>query len=832
MAVMFPKVGPQNTGSIWAEPDVYWRLAKQLSNEFTVIHSLPWLASVAKEIDGRPVPTGEIDFLVLHQNLGILAVDVKGGIVTHNGTEFVYKRTGEKIDPIRQVRRGIHALAKWLHGSGAGSWRIGYCILFPDSEMSESIPIALIDHTVNPTQPIVLDIRHLNNLGTHIQQVMLYWQQSLEIWPIKKQKLQKLIDVIVPSSDYTPCWQTRINNDLVTWLQLTPEQAKCLNKISQETRSVVTGFPGTGKTLLLIEHARRLSKSGQKVLVITYNSLLAKHIRDELSNIGVEVCTFHEQCRRAARITGNPIPIPSDSFIQKMTDQEWYSTTGPNALQQALNAHKLPNYDYLVVDEGQVLHIDWWQILVKWFDKKSIVVFCDSTQVFKFENSTFPEEIAVIINAKSPYTLTINLRSPRTIFERILQVKSIEYQQFCPRPLEPDTLSEIVVEDMDSALQKVVNKSFEEGVSKQSIVILNTVYGAQKEGSYLGIKIFSASKFRGLESPVVIIWAGLRSDETSLFCAYTRATSRCIVIYNAVGILKGNYKTFGQTILESDKTGNIQKEASSKLTSVIFNDQGFDLISAANKTINLYWCSNWNGWIIYPRESDQIARLMWTYHLIITANFPVCVWDAYDTGSLKYFQAVKQLGELSYRLCNPAFCSNCEVITPFVSIMSTFGNEVNECTVCSYERDSIELNEIRIQTEFDSILAPGSQALNSDKKKLSIFLMTLGIWNTIAEEQRQEFNSYVPVSSGTIGYNVAHLLILTDILKIQEKEDKTLQLDEMATRYRAKWCPDLVKRIDEKSWRKMVAHGLNTWSQHKVINKIARGVYERTVECK
>ncbi|MFO0210319.1 MAG: NERD domain-containing protein, partial [Pseudanabaena sp.] len=251
MAKMFPKASPQNTGSTRAEPDLYWRLSKNLSDEFTVIHSLPWLASVSKEIDGRSVPTGEIDFLILHRELGILAVEVKGGIFTHDRTEFVYKRTGQKIDPIRQVRRGTHALAQWLHESGAGSGRIGYCIFFPHSEMREAIPIALIDRTVNPPQSIVLDINALNDIGRSIQDVMIYWKKALGSWSLNEQQFQKLVDVILPSSDYTPCWETRIKNDIVTWLQLTPEQVACLKKIEKETRLVVTGFAGTGKSLLL-----------------------------------------------------------------------------------------------------------------------------------------------------------------------------------------------------------------------------------------------------------------------------------------------------------------------------------------------------------------------------------------------------------------------------------------------------------------------------------------------------------------------------------------------------------------------------------------------------
>jgi hypothetical protein len=62
MAIMYPKNGPVKNDSYIAEPTVYKALATQLSDEFIVIHSIPWLAQVAKEIDGRNVPTGEIDF--------------------------------------------------------------------------------------------------------------------------------------------------------------------------------------------------------------------------------------------------------------------------------------------------------------------------------------------------------------------------------------------------------------------------------------------------------------------------------------------------------------------------------------------------------------------------------------------------------------------------------------------------------------------------------------------------------------------------------------------------------------------------------------------------
>ncbi len=816
MARMFPTDSPQDTGSRTAEPIVYRRLKEQLSDEFVVIHSLPWLASVAKEIDSRSVPTGEIDFLILHQNLGILAIEVKGGIFTYNRTEFVYKRTGQVIDPVRQVRRGVHALAKLLHESGAGSWRIGYCLIFPESEMQEAIPISLIDFTVQPPQPIVFDISDLNNLGTNIQDVMTYWKKSLSTWQITKKQFEKLIDVLLPSADYTPCWQTRINNDIVTWLQLTPEQTGCLNKITQENRLVVTGFPGTGKTLLLIEHVRRLSKSGEKALVLTYNSLLAKRLRGELSDTGTEVYTFHDQCRQAAKLTGNLIPTSNESSKSEI-DKEWYSTTASNVLQQALDEQKLAIYDSLVIDEGQVFHISWWDILTRWFEGKQITAFCDSTQVFSFEKLALPIKIAETINAKT-YALTINLRSPRTVFDRVTRVVSSEYQQSCLRPIEQDTLSESVVEDTDNKLDQIIAQLEKEEVPKESVVILTT-YASSNNKKYAGIEIVSASKFRGLESPVVIILTGSRSDETALFCAYTRATSRCIVIYNALQVINGNYGAFGQILLDLDKTGSIQKESDSGLTSVVFEQQKLNLISVADKTISLFWCSDWSGWVIPPEKFDRVAQSMWIYHLAVTTNHPVYSWDLHDRGTLKYFRSSQPLDNYYHENCSLRHCEICKMTTPFTIVY----REVGKCTICCRAENMFSLDNFN--PSFDFILEPDPKSSPSEKKKLSIFLMALGRWNTISDDHQRKFDSALLVG-GSIGYQVAYLLVLTDLLR---KEDLIFELDEMAKRYLS-WCPDLEKRIDEKDWRKMVALGINQWLQKKVLHKVKSGIYEKSEE--
>ncbi|MBZ9067305.1 NERD nuclease, partial [Escherichia coli] len=65
MAEMIPAFGPIDNNS-YGEKTVYTLLKEGLSDDFTVIHSLPWLSAATRNLGVKLPPSGEIDFLVLH----------------------------------------------------------------------------------------------------------------------------------------------------------------------------------------------------------------------------------------------------------------------------------------------------------------------------------------------------------------------------------------------------------------------------------------------------------------------------------------------------------------------------------------------------------------------------------------------------------------------------------------------------------------------------------------------------------------------------------------------------------------------------------------------
>ncbi|MBZ0097732.1 MAG: NERD domain-containing protein, partial [Taibaiella sp.] len=268
---MIPEEGPVQNDSRTAEPDIYWRLAKQLPDDFTVIHSLPWLSAAAAEIDGRSVPTGELDFLLLHPHLGILAIEVKGGRLKYDRTRFIQVSTNEFFDPVTQVRRGTHGLAKWIKGSGGPAFKIGYALAFPEADMQErQIPPALADYSGENSENICIDRNNLRDFGKRVTSIMQFWKTHLKTRDLAPSEIDQIVDLICPRDDYSPFWTSRIEYDKKTWLALTKDQTKCLKKAQESNRYVITGRSGTGKTVIALAYAKQLAEEKKSVLFLVY----------------------------------------------------------------------------------------------------------------------------------------------------------------------------------------------------------------------------------------------------------------------------------------------------------------------------------------------------------------------------------------------------------------------------------------------------------------------------------------------------------------------------------------------------------------------------------
>lgn len=267
MAVMYPEFGPKSNDSLIAEPLVYNLLKNGLDDNFHVIHSIPWLSSVVdrcKEMSKSPI--GEIDFLVFHEFYGVLAIEVKGGAIKHTSNGFYYSHTAQPSNPEGQLRRGIFALQNWFKNKGRQLY-IGHSFFFPQSQMSlNDLPPGFVDWSCDPPLNLVIDIDDIPNAEKRITEIMDYFRKQMVFTSFKRDELLQVISLIIPERDFSPCWYSRIENDSRVWLRLTEEQADCVSLATNNRKFLVSGWPGTGKTIVAIQAARNLSCNNLRVL--------------------------------------------------------------------------------------------------------------------------------------------------------------------------------------------------------------------------------------------------------------------------------------------------------------------------------------------------------------------------------------------------------------------------------------------------------------------------------------------------------------------------------------------------------------------------------------
>ncbi len=94
MARMIPETCSPDTDSP-AERNLFALLRDRLPNAFTVLHAVPLLLKNRRLSQQE----GEVDFLIVHRELGWLALEVKGGIITVDGAKgkwFSTSRWGQR----------------------------------------------------------------------------------------------------------------------------------------------------------------------------------------------------------------------------------------------------------------------------------------------------------------------------------------------------------------------------------------------------------------------------------------------------------------------------------------------------------------------------------------------------------------------------------------------------------------------------------------------------------------------------------------------------------------------------------------------------------------
>jgi hypothetical protein len=497
MAKMIPnEVENSDFHGSFGEIEVYEAL-KGLPDEYIVFHSVNWKK---RNKYGR-IEWGESDFTVLHPKRGFLVIEVKsGGIECENGKwtqiNTLNNERYKMKDPMAQASRSKFTFIELLSDSMkiANPYWVEVCVWFPSvSRQSEigNLPPSYTNETVFFEED-------LKNPKKAIERAFDYYNMN-ENNRYNSSDLNETIRVISPNFNAIQSLTSSIKEEKHFFNKMTTEQSYLLDYLEEQRVAAIQGAAGTGKSLMAIEKAKRLSLD-EKVLFLCFNKLLLDFFRENFSEDypNIEFHNLHSliyQQESVYDVDDERISI----FLNKNLDG-WV-------------------FKHIIIDEGQDFSEDHLELLstIAEIQDGSFYVFFDKNQLVQKRH-----EMAWVNNIECRLVLTANCRN--TLKIATTSFKPIGIDKIKMRYEVPGTKpnfhiiknKETVVEYITSLIRAFTEKGFK----KEQIVILTVktegdsiLNGTTNLGSYRivksrnekGILFTSSRKFKGLESDIVIL---------------------------------------------------------------------------------------------------------------------------------------------------------------------------------------------------------------------------------------------------------------------------------------------------------------------------------------
>lgn len=347
MAKMIPPVEPEKKG----EARIFRELRGAPGTDMWIcLHSLD-IARHRKQVEG------EIDFVILVPEMGILCLELKGSthIKVENGLWYYgYNEKGKK-SPFKQVADSMYSLRDRLIKERPGFAHLPFfdAVLIPNVPVSEKSTEwqdwQLIDAGKYNAKPIKDTITAaLGAARRHLSEVpSATWFNPSSGHPTLDE-CQQIASILRPNFE---SYESPKSRQVVLQEELrryTEEQFDLLDVIGNNPRILVNGLAGTGKTLMAIEVARRSAAKGQRTLFLCFNRAIARFIFDETEPLHsmVTAMTFHDYLVNLidARVPANA------------GNEFWKSWLPMKALDRLVEDPV--TYDKLVVDEAPDLFFE------------------------------------------------------------------------------------------------------------------------------------------------------------------------------------------------------------------------------------------------------------------------------------------------------------------------------------------------------------------------------------------------------------------------------------------------------------------------------------------
>ncbi len=479
----------------------------------------PWQVFPTVEwrlLNGGGESIGEADLVVFHPQFGLAIFEIKAGAVEiRDGQWFYASGLAMKQSPFAQARRNRYALVDKLRQrlgkddfDGLG---ITHAVWFPDIIWRGTLPGAEA-----PSRAFLFDRVSLSVPEEALQRM---WREAApHSIPWSKPQQQAVKELLAPDCHLLVPLTGRLNDAMEQIHQATTQQINTLRLLRTQSRLLVEGGAGSGKTLLAVALARDHAALGKRVLLTCFNNNLARKLAQTFEDVpGITVLTFHDLTRTLAKAAGLEFSPPADSAAQS----HFYREECPEIL---LNSAEIcgEKFDSIIVDEAFDFLPTWWIALEELGNQGfSWYCFFDRHQSLYLNGQSWTPPFA-----GTPFPLDANLRNTRPIGELAAKLGHcpIASQYLIDQGEEPKVIE--CADFSDTALQlrktlrTLINK---EGIAPERIVVLSPYRHSNPKSTWAtGLDEVTVSSdmttentgqvragtiqgFKGLEADIVIL---------------------------------------------------------------------------------------------------------------------------------------------------------------------------------------------------------------------------------------------------------------------------------------------------------------------------------------
>ena len=350
--------------------------------------------------------SGECDFVILSR-LGIMVVEVKGGIMGYGSTDHndygFYRLTGDDHremvkNPFNQVDENAHAIQSFLREKGLINIFVGSVVCFPECVFDcEGVEYKYLWHRGCDKEWLRMILDSMQEQITEFYEKQDERNVAMRItWEtLDEERIAAITEMLKPEFDPSRSLsQSRLNRGESE--RRLEQGLHILHGLSENQRIMVQGPPGSGKSTYAFDLMVGLCRSKEKKgLYLCWNEFLAARMENKLrialqenrSDTTIKISAYYHFLEELVNLLGETSLMPTYDSVAKGE----FGHLIHECLGRLHKAKKLPRYDFIVADEAQDLFDKGLDQVIKSLLKANNPLQKGNYYIFFDDNQAFPK---------------------------------------------------------------------------------------------------------------------------------------------------------------------------------------------------------------------------------------------------------------------------------------------------------------------------------------------------------------------------------------------------------------------------------------------------------